>query len=89
MRALREARDILQPYWQIEDAVWAQTGAPQLKTVSDQIKIIERTDTTRAKAMLAQYPEILWVRKKVAELRKQMKATNPLMKNALDLFYSY
>jgi len=87
MRALREAREILRPYWQVQDTVWA--GQPQLQQISQQIILMERTDPKGAKRLLLQYPQILFLRKRTALIRQQMKARDPVMKRALDLFYSY
>ena len=86
LKALRRARSLLDPYWELESQIWAKLP-PQAKELSDQIKIIERTDPERAKQLLT--PQILWARRLSALLRSQMKKSDPEIKAALDIFYSY
>jgi hypothetical protein len=83
---LREARKVLEPYWDIGNQIWAQLP-PQLKQINDQILIIERTNPLEARRMLAQYPNIVLARRMIALYRQQMKAQNPSMKIALDIYY--
>ena len=87
MQALREARVTLNPYWEIENRIWAQYPV-QLKQIALQIMILERTDPKAAKQLQFRYPQVLVVRRQIALLRKQMKQQNPMMAESLRLFYS-
>ncbi len=88
LQALKAARDVLRPYWNIEKQVWSQF--PQgLKQISDQIKIMERTDPMQAKRMLFSYPQIVLARRQIAVLKRQMKATSQDITNALNTFYRF
>lgn len=88
VKMLREARRVLQPYWDIERIVWQ--GLPQgLKQVSDQIKILERTDPIQAKQMLFQYPQIVLARRQIALLKRQLKFSSPEITQALNQFYRF
>jgi len=86
LKALEQARDALRPYWQIIDRVWAMYP-PQLKQIADQIEMLERTNPQQAKQVLFRYPQILRARETIARLKKQMKATNPMISQAYTLFY--
>ena len=88
LQALKSARDVLQPYWDIEKQIWSQLPQ-ELKQISDQIKILERTDPRQAKQMLFSYPQIVLARRQIAILKKQMKATNQEISNALSMFYRF
>ncbi|KKM14605.1 hypothetical protein LCGC14_1704470 [marine sediment metagenome] len=88
LQALKAARDVLRPYWDIEREVWSQLP-PELKKISDQIKILERTDPITAKKMLFSYPQIVFVRRRIALFKRQLKATNPEIATALARFYRY
>ena len=58
MRAFREAKKILEPYWSVEDWAWSQVqNGDQLKKFSDQIRVIERTDPDKAKQLLKRFPQ--------------------------------
>ena len=83
--ALEEARATLQPYWDIESKTWAQH--PELKPMADEIKALEKTDPDKAKRMLKAYPQILYIRLRIAEMKKAMKSRNPDIDQALKLFY--
>jgi len=87
MQALREARVILRPYWDIESQIWARYP-PQLQQIASQIMILERTDPIAAKQLQMRYPQVLYIRRQIALLRKQMKSRNPDIAEALRLFYS-
>ena len=88
LQALKSARDVLQPYWDIERQVWS--SLPQeLKQISDQIKILERTDPLEAKKLLFNYPLIVLARRRIALQKKQLKATNTEIANALNMFYRF
>ncbi|KKN74723.1 hypothetical protein LCGC14_0387650 [marine sediment metagenome] len=88
LQALKQARDVLQPYWDIERQIWSQL--PQgLKQISDQIKILERTDPLQAKQMLFGYPLIVLARRQTALFKRQMKLTNPDIAQALNTFYRF
>lgn len=88
VKMLRQARKVLQPYWDIERQVWAQLP-PELKQISDQILMLERTDPLEAKRRLFSYPQIVFARRQIALLKRQMKATNPEIAQALNTFYRY
>ncbi len=88
LQALKSARDVLQPYWDIERQVWSQLPQ-ELKQISDQIKILERTDPRQAKQMLFSYPQIVFTRRQIALLKRQLKATNAEIANALAMFYRF
>ena len=88
LQALKAARDALQPYWDIERQVWSQLP-PELKQISDQIKILERTDPISAKRMLFNYPQIVFARRQIALLKRQLKASNIEIANALAMFYRF
>ena len=88
LQALKSAREVLKPYWAVERQVWLQL--PQgLKQISDQIKILERTDPLRAKQMLFSYPQIVYARRQIALFKGQLKATNAEIANALNMFYRF
>ncbi len=82
-----EVRKMLRPYWEISARIWSQLP-PQMKQIADQITILEKTDTSAAKRLQMQYPQILLARRQIALLRKQLKLRNPRMAEALRLFYS-
>jgi len=88
VKMLRQARETLKPYWDIERLVW-QNYPPQLKQISDQIITMERTDPRGAKRVLFQYPQIVRARSDVARYRKMLKSRNPQIAQALSLFYQY
>ena len=88
LQALKAARDVLKPYWDIERQVWSQL--PQgMKQISDQIKIVERTDPIQAKRMLFNYPQIVFARRHIALLKRQLKMTSPEITQALNMFYRF
>ncbi len=88
VKTLRASRDILQPYWDIENQIWSNYP-PQLKQLSDQIINVERTDPRGAKQMLFQYPQIVMARRIIALYRRQLKLRNPDIAQALNMFYQY
>ena len=88
VKMLRQARKVLQPYWDIERQVWSQLPQ-ELKQISDQIKILERTDPRQAKQMLFSYPQIVFARRQIALFKRQLKATNAEIANALAMFYRF
>uniref|UniRef100_A0A6M3XES0 Large polyvalent protein associated domain-containing protein n=1 Tax=viral metagenome TaxID=1070528 RepID=A0A6M3XES0_9ZZZZ len=87
VKALRQAREVLKPYWAIEDAVYAKY-ATGLKQIAVQIDNIERTDRIAAKRLLLKYPDIMRARKLIAVAKKRMKLQHPDMATALRIFYS-
>ena len=88
VKLLREARKILEPYWEVADKVWAQFP-PQLRQMADRIELMEKAYPEQAKQLLYQYPQILQARKMIAMLRRNMKAANPTLERVYRLFYSY
>jgi hypothetical protein len=86
--AYNEAQKTLTPYFQIEDMVWAELP-PNIKMIVDQIEILERKDPTQAKKMLYQYPQIVYARKQIALMKKQLKFKRPDIAQALKTWYSY
>ncbi len=88
VKLLRQAREVLKPYFAVETQVWSRF--PQgLKQISDQIKILERTDPLQAKRMLFGYPQIVLARRQIALFKRQLKAVNPDIANALNMFYRF
>ncbi len=81
----------LQPYWDIEDQVWAQYS-PSLRLVADYIKKLEDTgkpaDKAKANRNLAKYPEIVIARATIARLEKQYRRDVPLADDLLKKYYS-
>jgi len=88
MQMLRQAREVLQPYWEIENQIWAQYP-PELRQLAQQISIVERTDPRQGRMMLLQYPQIVMARRMAAMYKKQFKAQNPQVAEALRMFYSW
>ena len=83
---LKQVQKYLQPYWDIENRVWA--GLPkELKELSDQLEIIGQTDPDREKQILRQYPQIVWARNMVLKMRKQARQYNPQLAYYIRLFY--
>ncbi len=85
---LKQAQAILKPYWQVENQIWSQFP-PQMEEVANQIDMLERTDKIQAKRMLFQYPQIVYARKQIALMKKQIKLRSPEISQALAMFYSY
>lgn len=88
LQMLRLARETLRPYWDIADRIWAQFS-PELRQLADQIYALEKTNPPLAKQYLRAYPQILRIRKLIAQYRKQMRMANPQMDYALRTFYGY
>ncbi|MBC8274116.1 MAG: hypothetical protein H8E40_04015, partial [Chloroflexi bacterium] len=88
LRLLRTAKNILEPYREIEGQIWARYS-PELKGISDQINMLEKTDPRQAKILLMRNPSILMARKLIASQRKMLKLRNPDIQTALRLFYTY
>jgi hypothetical protein len=89
---LKTAQKALEPYWAVEDSVLS-LYPPDLKTVFDEIKILEssynKEDQLIAKAIQRSYPQLLRARELIAQMRKQMKQRNPVIRTYYDMFYSY
>jgi len=92
LKMLRYARKVLEPYWEIENQIWAQYP-PEYKQISDQARVINRTQGEREeKRFLRRHPNgptIMFARRKVALLRRRLKLRNREIANMLQLFYSY
>ena len=86
LKELKEARNILKPYWDIESQEWAKYP-PEMKRTSDEQKNLMNRDPIAAKRMLFQYPQIAFARRRIALLKKQLKLRNPQVAQALALFY--
>ena len=86
LRMLEDARESLRPYWDVADKIWSMYP-PEMKQLSDQIKIMERTDPVRARRTLKQYPQIMRARNLIATYRKQMREINPSIQRAHSTFY--
>ena len=86
VKLLRKARKILSPYWAITERVWEQ-HSPQLKELSDEIYILSRTNEQQARQAIRRYPQILRARELIARYKKQLRDRNPMIKQALGLFY--
>ncbi len=88
VKLLREAQRVLQPYWAVERQVWSQLPE-ELKQISDQIRILERTDPLSAKRELFNYPQIVLARRQIALMKRQLKAVDQNIANALNMFYRF
>lgn len=86
LKTLEQARDTLRPYWQVADQIWSMYPT-ELKTLSDQIMLMERTDPDRARAVLRRYPQILRARELIARQKKQMRSTNRTIDMAFRMYY--
>jgi hypothetical protein len=87
--ALQQAKQIAQPYWDIEDQIWNKYPT-QVRTIADQIGALENGNTAdqyRARQMLRVNPIIVRIRSMIAMYRKRMKAANPQLANAIATFY--
>jgi predicted GNAT family acetyltransferase len=84
---LEQARDIMAPYWDIVDYVWAMYP-PELKELSNQITILEMQDPARARQALKQFPQILRARELIAMYKKALRDQDPRIAQAYQLFYS-
>ncbi len=82
-----ETKKMLRPYWEVESRILSQYP-PDLKPILDQIMILERTDPRAAKRLQFQYPDILFIRRRIALERRRLKRRNPRIAEALKLFYS-
>ena len=87
VKLLRQARKVLEPYFEIENQIWSQL--PGLKQISDQIKILERTDPRGARRALFQYPQIVMARQRIAILKKRLKSRSLEITQALNTFYRF
>lgn len=87
-KLLNESRALLEPYWSRADQIWAQYP-PELRRLSDEIKLIGRTNPILEKQYLKRYRLILYIRKKIAEDRKRLKTQYPQIAWALAVFYGY
>jgi hypothetical protein len=84
LQALRQARETLKPYWQIQDQAWA--AYPREKAINDQIVMLEATDPDQAKRALRRYPRIVAIRKRITQMKKQMRLRDRNIDAAL-VFY--
>ena len=84
--ALEKAKDTLRPYWQLEDKIWSMYPEG-LKTLSDQIKIMEQNNPVMAKQVLKRYPQILRARELVARYKQTLRNQNPLIGQAYQMYY--
>jgi hypothetical protein len=91
LKVLKQAREVLRPYWRISDLVWSMYPSG-LKSLSDRIQQMEEATWNpslqrRAKMLLRRYPQILRARELIATYRKRMRDTNPAIRWAIDTFY--
>lgn len=86
MKVLREAREMLKPYFQIPDMIWSMYP-PQLKALSDEIQRMENVDADQARRILKRFPQILRARELIARYRKQMRTRNPMIQQVYRMFY--
>ncbi len=86
LKVLRQAQQLLRPYWNIENQVWAKYPAGT-KELANRIAVLEQTDPLGARRLLIQHPEILYGRKVIAIERKRMRLSNPAIRQALTMFY--
>ncbi|MBU2177559.1 MAG: hypothetical protein KJ556_20905, partial [Gammaproteobacteria bacterium] len=83
-----QAQEVLKPYWEVPDKVWG-SYPPELRQVADAIEKLEKTNPDMAKKILQQYPNILYVRKLIATVKKRYKEAMPAVQGALNIFYKY
>jgi len=90
VRAYYAALDLLKPYWDISNEVWAQYP-PDIKQESDRLYILADRDEAEAKRQLYANPQvgapIFEARKRIALERRRMRLTNPNIDMALKVFY--
>ena len=86
LRALEQAKTMLQPYFAINNQVWSMYS-PELKTASDMILLMEKTDPDRARLFLRRYPQILRARELIARQKKRMRESNPTLKLVYATYY--
>lgn len=86
VKYLKEVQKYLQPYWDVSNQIW-NSMPKEIKDINDQLVILGQTDPEREKQILKQYPMILWARKRILEIRKQMRQYNPELKYYISLFY--
>jgi len=89
MRALREAREILKPYWEIEDEVWSQYS-PDIRAAAEGLRRY-RTAAEERQALMRLpegWPQII-IRNRliIARRKKMMRMMRPEVQAALDMFY--
>ncbi len=80
------AQEILKPYWKAVDAVWQQFP-PGTEDLAYQIDVYENMKSPMAKQLLIQHPEVLYARKIIAKLKKQIRAARPDIDAAIRIFY--
>jgi len=97
MKLLREARKVLEPYWQIANEVWANYS-PEAKQLAEAANVAGRTDPRAEKRMLFETKDangsslgvqVLWARKWIALMQKRWKRDNPDAARMLRIFYSF
>lgn len=88
LKLLRYAKEVLKPYWGVQDYVWAKYPQ-EVKMMSDAIDKLEKTDPEKAKLALQKYPQILYIRKTILEMKKAIKEKDTRIPGALKMFYSY
>ncbi len=76
----------LAPYWSIERDVWSKYS-PELKRISDQMDILEKQDKNKFNAMAYRYPQVIFVKNRIAELQKQYKYSHPEISAILKRWY--
>jgi hypothetical protein len=85
-------QEIVKPYWGVTDKYYGQYP-PEVQATADMITQLETSpdlaDKMQAKVLMAQYPQILFIRKQIALEKKMMKMSNPAVAAALSMFYSY
>jgi hypothetical protein len=85
-------QELLSPYWGVTDKYYSQYP-PEVQATADMITQLETSsdlaDKMQAKVLMAQYPQILFIRKQIALEKKMMKMSNPQIAQALSMFYSY
>jgi len=88
LKLLEETREMLQPYWQIEEQIWSMYS-PEIKQMAEQISLLERIDTQKARMLLYRYPQILMARRLIAQRKQMYKIQHPEVQQAIATFYSY
>lgn len=87
LTAKEKIKKDLQPYLDLEDLVWSQQPY-ELRYAYKQILDYEKMgDTTRAKALLQRFPQILNIRKQIALAKKNLRTTDPRVRAAYEATY--
>jgi len=85
-RLLQAAREVLRPYWKIEDDVWAMYP-PSVKQKHDEYLIAQNRSELEARNIARANPNIIWAELTIARMKEVYLQRNPTAKYARDMFY--